>query len=137
MGRLLTSAEITHLNDVARLVSVLRPLAVLLSIGGSLWLRSKAPVLPGRELLFFSAGVMVIITVVLVTVGAENLFYQLHRWLFPADHQWFFYYEESLMSMMMQEPNLFGAIAVIWGLLVAALLAGWYASVGKYLPSGN
>ena len=41
------------------------------------------------------------------------MFYQFHIWLFPADHEWFFYWQDSLMSTLMKAPVLFGGIAVV------------------------
>jgi hypothetical protein len=51
---------------------------------------------------------------VLVLFGPVNVFYKLHTWIFPADHQWFFYYQESLMTTLMKAPDIFGGIAAVW-----------------------
>ncbi|HAC33383.1 MAG TPA: DUF1461 domain-containing protein [Gammaproteobacteria bacterium] len=132
LGPLLTPAEIVHLQDVAQLVSRLRPLgwaaAVITLLATAVIVRQRLLV-PWRLWLAGIALLGVVSMVLLLLFGAEPLFYQLHRWWFPPDHQWFFYYEESLMSMMMQAPNLFGAIAVGWLLLVLLLGAGWWQCV--------
>jgi len=136
IGSLLTPAEILHLQDVARLVAILRPVgwaALVLVISGSVWLRRGSILLPGKKVVISSALLVVGIAGLLSLVGAEAVFYQLHRGLFPPNHQWFFYYEESLMSMMMQAPNLFGAIALVWVLVAIAVLMGWYWLVGRRL----
>ena len=52
-------------------------------------------------------------------IGFEAVFYQLHEWVFPANNQWFFYYQESLMTTLMQAPNLF---AYIGGFLLISML---------------
>lgn len=61
-------------------------------------------------------------------VGAKQVFYALHVWLFPSENQWFFYWELSLMSAMMKAPYLFGGIAVVLattgGLLAFFLYSG-------------
>ncbi len=49
----------------------------------------------------------------LLISGPEAVFYQFHIWLFPADHEWFFYWQDSLMSTLMKAPVLFGGIAVV------------------------
>ena len=57
------------------------------------------------------------------------MFYQVHVGICPAEHQWFFYYQESLMTTLMHAPQLFGVIAVaiialallLYGLLLLAL----------------
>ena len=47
----------------------------------------------------------------------RDRFYALHEWIFPDNHQWFFYYQESLMTVLMKAPDLFGAISVLIALL--------------------
>jgi hypothetical protein len=47
----------------------------------------------------------------------------MHVWVFPADHQWFFYYQDSLMSTLMKAPYLFGYIAVALVALATVFLA--------------
>ena len=72
----------------------------------------------------------VVITVIAVmavlawlgVVGPTEVFYQFHIWLFPADHQWFFYWQESLMSTLMKAPALFGGIALAIALGALLLL---------------
>lgn len=136
MGKLLTTAEVIHLQDVARLVSVVRPVgwaAIVVVLLGSVGLRKCQVVLPGRKLLIGVVVLLILLAGLLTALGGEAIFYQLHRWVFPAGHQWFFYYEESLMSMMMQAPNLFGAVALIWALLAGLVMATWYWLVGRWL----
>ena len=60
-----------------------------------------------------SALVLIVLTAVLM-LFVQKLFNQLHVWAFPDDHQWFFYYEDSLMSTMMKAPVIFAYIAIIW-----------------------
>ncbi len=131
IGPLLTEAEIRHLQDVASLVTrferigwlslVLVPLLAAVAA-----VRRETP--PSASGLLAGLGGIVAATAVLVLLlGPVQVFYWLHERVFPPDHQWFFWYEESLMSMLMQAPNLFGAIAVLWlvpAALVAALVLG-------------
>lgn len=57
--------------------------------------------------------VLVAITIGLfLSIGAKEIFYQMHVWGFPDKHQWFFYYQDSLMSTLMKAPDLFGGIAL-------------------------
>jgi uncharacterized membrane protein len=60
------------------------------------------------------------VVVVLSLWGFTSLFYYLHTIVFPADHQWFFYYRDSLMATIMKAPDIFSAIAA--QLLIVALL---------------
>jgi hypothetical protein len=36
----------------------------------------------------------------------------MHIFVFPDNHQWFFYYQDSLMSTLMKAPDLFAGIAI-------------------------
>lgn len=127
----LTRAEIIHLNDVAALVSfvdvvgVAVLLAAVLLVFILLRIKLKFPSLykyhlisvlglPGLALLVFS-------------IGAEKLFYRAHGLIFPDNHQWFFYYQESLMTTLMKAPDLFAIIAV--QLLLLSLV---YYSLGLF-----
>ena len=118
IGRLLTPAEVIHLQDVARLVSILRPVgwgAIALLLVGSIQLRRKSVSLPGEKLVIAGA------VLACGGLGADSCggcgdnFLSAASLGFSPGHQWFFYYEESLMSMMMQAPNLFGVVANVLG----------------------
>jgi Protein of unknown function (DUF1461) len=132
IATLLTAPEIVHLQDVARIFGwlqtvgwvALAALVVLLT-----WLRSGRQVLPSvRKLLLWTVSGIAIVGAVVVALGPTKLFYQLHEWIFPPGHQWFFFYQDSLMSTMMKAPVLFGPIALTWALLsllvTTALLIG-------------
>ncbi len=120
---LLRPPEITHLRDVARLVDGLYRLglgAALVWLLALIWLwRLRLPPPPlGR----YFAGLGLATTVLalaVIAIGAKKVFYTAHTLIFPAGHQWFFYYEESLMTMLMKAPDLFAAIAAEWLLLTA------------------
>jgi len=124
---LLTDAEITHMRDVAQLIHWMNLcgavlVAVLLVL--LLWARTVAIKPPGLSSLFIKMTVLLAVLVVLVLIiGPVKLFYQLHVWLFPDKHQWFFYYEDSLMTTMLKAPVIFGPIAIAW--LLIALLIWW------------
>ncbi|MBO1926495.1 DUF1461 domain-containing protein [Thiomicrorhabdus sp. 6S2-11] len=125
MVPLLRSPEIIHLQDVANLIDLLNKLALWL---WAVWLvvsylivtHSKTTFINTKNsLLNLIIGLGVAIAVVLI-IGAKKVFYQMHIWIFPDDHQWFFYYQESLMSTMMKAPDLFAWIAA--SLLLTALI---------------
>ncbi len=124
LGRLLTEDEITHLRDVAHLVSTwervgLFAFAAWLGLGLISILR-RLP-LPGMgRLLKGCVGLLLLAAGLVVLAGPVEVFYAWHRWVFPPGHPWFFYYQDSLMSSLMQAPNLFGFIGVLW--LFTALL---------------
>lgn len=128
LGRFLTEAEIVHLRDVAALVgkvNVAGAVAIVaaLALGALIVLEW----LPPPSLVRFHAGAAALgaaAVALVLAFGAEETFYTLHEWVFPPDHQWFFYYRDSLMSTFMQAPNLFGYIA----LELLALAVGLYAA---------
>lgn len=117
---LFTQAEVIHLKDVAILLDKLKPVVLALLIG---WLIMVAITLlrkvslPSAKQWLLSALVIILLISGVLALGPEKVFNQLHVWVFPDDHQWFFYYEESLMSTMMKAPDLFAYIAAMWALL--------------------
>ena len=120
---LLRPAEITHLRDVARLVEWFYRLGLgatliwLLALA-QLW-RLRLPPPPLKRYLAGLASVAAVLALGVIAVGPTRVFYTAHTLIFPAGHQWFFYYEESLMTMLMKAPDLFAAIAAEWLLLSA------------------
>ena len=120
---LLRPPEITHLRDVARLVDGMYRLGIgaamvwLIALV-SLWRLRLPPPPLGRY--FAGLGLLAVAsTLAVIAVGPKKVFYTAHTLIFPAGHQWFFYYEESLMTMLMKAPDLFAAIAAEWLLLSA------------------
>lgn len=127
---LLRTPEIEHLQDVANLIDVMRNVtatAVVGAMAGLIWLRRRSRphlMLQGGLLI----GLVLVLTALVLLIGAKAVFYQFHVWIFPPEHQWFFYYQESLMSTLMKAPHLFGAIAVaivVPGMLLFAALLLW------------
>lgn len=136
--KLLTKAELIHLKDVAELYNHFKR-ALYYALGIAIFLlvfrHCRTISLPSRSQLVRYALIPPILGVVIYLIGAETVFYQLHILLFPDGHQWFFYYEESLMSMMMKAPDMFAYIAVMLGVLalfVTVLLVGAYRYSLRY-----
>ncbi|MCY0965451.1 DUF1461 domain-containing protein [Parathalassolituus penaei] len=127
---LLRMPEIEHLQDVANLIDLMRNVVLVASVvavAGLLWLRRSSRPRLGLQAALLIGLVLVLGTIVLI-VGPKAVFYQFHVWIFPENHQWFFYYQESLMSTLMKAPDLFGAIAVaivVPGLMLFAALLVW------------
>lgn len=128
LDRLLTQNEVIHLRDVANFVNLLNWWSLILLVVSLVLLalmflvRVSMPAL--RKLLLTVIAVVAAAAIVLALAGFTKVFYWLHPIVFPADHQWFFYYEESLMSTLMKAPVLFAPLGVqlivlgfvIWGL---------------------
>ena len=120
---LLTAPEIQHLIDVSQLIQKLNAIGqslALIWIGLTLWrLLKKHPFPNGKTTLWtFLIGLGSLLAI-LALLGPTQVFYQLHHWLFPPEHPWFFYYQESLMTTLMAAPLLFGQITLL--LLITSL----------------
>lgn len=127
--RLMREPEVIHLQDVARLVSFYYA-AGLVAAGLLLALvvyarRVKQRPPTARKVLAITGGVLAAGAALLWLIGPEQVFYWLHEVLFPEDHPWFFYYQDSLMTTLMKAPDLFGFIGA---LLLALTLIFWAAS---------
>ncbi|MEE9325745.1 MAG: DUF1461 domain-containing protein [Cocleimonas sp.] len=124
--QLLTNAEIIHLQDVANLLDTLKSVvigAVLLWLVLILFIFFRRLKTPSTKQLLLNSMLILLICSGILLLGPEKIFNQLHIWIFPDNHQWFFYYEDSLMSTMMKAPDLFGYIAAMWVLLSIGLTA--------------
>lgn len=129
IDRLLRPPEVVHLQDVARLLDVLFWFSVVMGVGvvvaaGGL-LRARVPILPTWRILLGIGGVVTTGAIVVVVIGAKDVFYYLHTVIFPENHEWFFYYQDSLMTTLMKAPLLFGPIAAV--LVVLTLI--WFALI--------
>lgn len=126
IDRLLHAAEIQHLEDVANLIDFMSPFAIgaslLWLVFSALFVLDKLP-MPGFRQQLVGIGLFVgLCGVAALLIGPEKVFNTFHVWVFPAGHQWYFFYEDSLMSTLMKAPDLFGAIAV---LLTGVALVGF------------
>ena len=70
-----------------------------------------------------------------VVIGAKDVFYALHEWVFPSDHQWFFFYQDSLMSTMMKAPDFFGYVAAALVSLALIILCLILSAASRYTCS--
>lgn len=120
---LLTEAEVIHLNDVKNLIHKINQIILFIipaTVFPFLFLLNARHYpnwyAQGAGLLVLSVLVILILSI----VGSEKVFYLFHEWIFPDNHQWFFYYQESLMSTLMKAPTLFAGIA--WVILLFGLL---------------
>jgi hypothetical protein len=115
---LLTTEEVIHLQDVANIIAtatVVMKVVAVIFIFSSLLMRYKdIAISPLKTQWVYAGGLTVVLSVLSLVVGLENLFYWLHTIVFPENHQWFFYYEDSLMSTLMQAPNIFLPIGLVW-----------------------
>ena len=126
---LLHSKEIQHLYDVSILLSAVKAAGLILALVGlSLFFfigrkQSTDYIFRKRDVYFLSVPLLGLLTLLLLVFGFESVFYRLHDWFFPAGHQWFFYYYESLMTTLMKAPDLFAYIGAF--LLLITLVLQW------------
>jgi len=134
--KLLTDAEVIHLQDVANLVSRFKYLAYFGLLVGVMLLSfmcmKKISMVKIKYHLLGGCGFLALLVILIIIIGPTKVFYLGHELIFPNNHQWFFYYEESLMSTMMKAPVLFGPIALQ---LLLGTVVLWFASlcVARYL----
>ncbi|MET0356217.1 MAG: DUF1461 domain-containing protein [Cellvibrio sp.] len=126
---LMHSAEIIHLQDVSHLIN---KFYVAGGIGAMLWIvffsiayRQKLVFPKARNIVLGFCGGIFTITAIILSIGATKVFYWLHTKVFPEGHQWFFYYEDSLMTTLMKAPDIFAFIAC---LLLCLLIFLWALS---------
>ena len=126
--RLLRKPEVQHLQDVAALIDVLTlatTVATVLALLGFTVLTNRRIYPAWRVQGGWLLGVAVFSAAVLLLIGPKQVFYQLHVWIFPEGHQWFFYYQDSLMSTLMKAPDLFGGIALAIAAVGITIYALW------------
>ena len=116
---LLHEAEILHLQDVANLIDSIHQLAglvflffVIVLLIEFKWPFKTLQVVRKKSVAAIFSALIAISMLIVLVVGPQKVFYQMHIWIFPDNHQWFFYYQDSLMSTMMKAPDLFAGIAL-------------------------
>ena len=123
-------AEVTHLQDVANLIDAFYTAGIT---GAILWVimlaiawRQKIKFPSVKKILIGFVVTIAVIATATFLLGPTKAFYWFHEHIFPDGHQWFFFYQDSLMTTLMKAPDLFGFIAVI---LLGILLLLWIVTV--------
>ncbi|MDB2663052.1 DUF1461 domain-containing protein [Paracoccaceae bacterium] len=123
----LIEAERDHLQDVANLVSSLKPVgaiiaSLLIIFYGFCWYYkvSRYQYFWRPSGVFVSlaqiAAVATLCAAITFALGPQQTFYLLHEWAFSGKAQWYFYFEDSLMTTLMPEI-VFANIAALVGIL--------------------
>jgi len=134
---LLTAPEVLHLEDVSKLIHQLRFILVvnflLLLLVSSLIFNKKYSK-PKRKEQYVAIIIPTTILVLSFSIlGFTNIFYYLHTVVFPVNHQWFFYYQDSLMSSLMKAPDLFAAIGFTLSIFTLVIYTMLYRLLAKIL----
>lgn len=123
---LMHEAEIIHLQDVANLIDTFYLAGI---VAGIIWLclliaaKVYKLTLPSLHKVSFGfLGAILAISILVLLVGAKKVFYWLHIQIFPENHQWFFYYQDSLMTTLMKAPDIFAFITLV---LLTLLIICW------------
>jgi len=125
--KFLVEAERDHLQDVANLVSSLKPIgaaiaSLLIAFYAFCWYYkvSRYQYFWRPSGLFVSilqiAAVAAVCVAITFALGPQQTFYLLHEWAFSGKAQWYFYFEDSLMTTLMPEI-VFANIAALIGIL--------------------
>lgn len=123
---LMHEAEIIHLQDVANLIDDFYQFGWICLV---IWLVLMAlvvwqkwiPPSSKKVLAGFVIG-LALISLVIILLGPTDVFYWLHVKIFPDDHEWFFYYQDSLMTTLMKAPDIFAFISIF---LLVILILFW------------
>lgn len=139
LGLFLRAPEVVHLQDVANLLGTLRVwsyLALAVFVGGVLVARWRGWMRPsGKRTLLGVAVICAVGTAAVLAYGPTKLFYAWHTLVFPENHQWFFYYQESLMTTLMRAPVIFGYIAALLLVCGLGVFAALWWSLGWLLTN--
>ena len=134
---LMHQAEIIHLQDVANLIDVVYSVGIISAV---IWVmllimayRKKFNFPSITKILLGFVGSLTLVTITVLGTGATRLFYWLHTKIFPDGHQWFFYYEDSLMTTLMKAPDIFAFIALFLLSLLTVLWVGSVWGINKLL----
>lgn len=137
-ARLMREPEVIHLQDVANLIDVVYEAGL---IGAFFWLLlfvyvfQKKLALPAlKKILMGFMSVLIILTLIVLMIGPTDVFYWLHEQIFPDEHEWFFFYQDSLMTTLMKAPDLFGFISV---LLIGVFIVLWALTLWGMVKSLN
>lgn len=118
---LLRNAEVIHLQDVANLVDFFYGVSgaslIILALALFAAWKLKCPFPSAKSIGIGIVAVIAAAILPLMLIGPKEVFYWLHVQIFPPDHEWFFYYQESLMTTLMKAPDVFGFIGLLLGIM--------------------
>lgn len=121
---LLREPEVIHLEDVSKFLSVLKIITIfsfflLIYLVKTTHSSSKSRTFRPMAITWLC---LILTSILIATTKPVAFFYWLHDAFFPAENQWFFYYQDSLMTTLMKAPILFGPISA--ALLLVTLMIG-------------
>ncbi|WP_371377811.1 DUF1461 domain-containing protein [Thalassotalea aquiviva] len=134
-NRLLTISEVIHLKDVNILIRNLTSLwwfaLIVVVVLTPIYWRGSLSFPPTKWQLAFFSTLSAVTLLSYFTFGFDKLYAFLHESVFPENHQWFFYYQESLMTTFLKAPDLFAAFGAQISLIAMALFLLVYMILAK------
>ncbi|MCG7529812.1 DUF1461 domain-containing protein [Psychrobium sp. MM17-31] len=125
---LLRDAEVRHLQDVANLLDNLfvagGVIMTALMISVVYKIRKVSPFVTIKMQLVQLITFVLSLIAICWLIGFKTVFYWLHEVAFPAENDWFFYYQDSLMTTMMQAPMLFAPISATMVIVCCVIFVG-------------
>lgn len=139
----LTGPEVKHLVDVSGLVSRANKIGIIISCsilvfyilclifkfksGKSFWR-------PGGVFVSFIniCTISLISAAAIFVIGSREAFHKFHELFFAGKSQWYFYYEDSLMTTLLPEP-VFGSISILLFIGAFILWASFIILIEKLL----
>lgn len=138
-GLLLHFLEIQHLQDVAQFIRHLWALGLFALTGyiGCVVAMQKYRIqAPAWRNMLPSIGILLgVSSLILAVFGPTRVFYFAHSLVFPKNHPWFFYYQDSLMSTLMKAPDLFAYIAIELLMLGSILFIAQHFLLKRFLAA--
>lgn len=118
LGHVLRAAEIEHLSLVAKLLNFFFKIslwsAFLFFLCFSFLVIKKEKISYFKKIISSYLYILFSIGLIVLMIGPNQVFIFLHEQFFPVGHQWFFFYQESLMTTLMMAPDLFAYFALAW-----------------------
>ena len=134
---LLNREEVLHLVDVADVVTWFKRGAYFFMLAAAACFAAmlRLGISPARLRIAIPAtvGFLGASGLLIQLVGAKAVFYFLHEVVFTGS-KWFFYYQESLMTVLMHAPDIFGWITlllVFWAFVVYCTLLYFLGYIHK------
>ncbi len=121
LGVLFHEREINHLRLVSSLIEKFKWFAYLnfFIVFCCIWIilgrRIQAP--EAQRIVIAYTGLLIVVIALVMLISPARIFTLFHQIFFPETDQWFFYYQDSLMTTLMMAPKLFGYFAMVWSLL--------------------
>jgi hypothetical protein len=136
-----TESEIIHMKYVADMIDLMKaPFTFFLILAG---LISVVMIIFNirpyvmTDMFWISGFLLLPLSLSLQTLGFEKVFFWIHEIVFPDNHQWFFYYEDSLMSTLLKAPESFSSFGIVLGIFSLLVFVLFYPALYWFISLFN